>query len=219
MVGDGFVQTFDVLIDDLYLSVDIGGCEHLCDFSSYLPVGEWRVDGLHAVGLLGVGVALHLDAPAIGVVDQRVHSALTYQLHCGAECTEFGHARHVDAVAVGVSYLWRRADDNNLAGAQAVEYSEDALPQGGAAHNGVVDHYERVDSIGDASVGDVVDVGREFVAGCSFGYERAQFYILDGYFLDPHLAAHDAADGFGCQCALTLRFEYGLRFQTVEMSV
>lgn len=158
MVGDGFVQTFDVLMNDLYLSVDIGGGEHLCDFSSYLPVGEWRVDGLHAVGLLGVGVALHLDAPAVGVVEQRVHSALTYQLHRGAECTEFGHARHVDAVAVGVSYLWRRADDNDLAGAQAVEYSEDALPQGGAAHNGVVDHYERVDSIGDASVGDVVDV-------------------------------------------------------------
>lgn len=55
----------------------------------------------------------------------------------------------------------------------------------------VINHDEIVDTVGNASVADIIDMCCKVVARLPFGYERAQFYILNSYLLYAQLVGHD----------------------------
>ena len=203
MIRNRLVEAFEALVDDLHLGFHFGRCQHGGYLLGYLGVGEWRIDCLHAVGLLGVRALLHFQAPTVGVVEHVGHATVAEQRHRRAERAEFRHARQVDAVAVGVAHLGRGADYDDLARAQAVEDAEYALAQRRAAHY----------RVGHASVGDVVDVCGQFVARRAFGYECAQLDVLYGYLFDPDPAAHDAVESVESQRSGLLCGEYGVGLQ------
>ena len=92
---------------DLGLDRAVGG-EHTGDLVRDLLLSEWRVDSLDAVGYLEVEQPLLLAAAAIRLVEHALHATFAQQLDGGSECYELAHARHVDAVIVGIAHLWRR---------------------------------------------------------------------------------------------------------------
>ena len=173
MVGAGLVQPLERLIDYLHLGTDVLGLEQFHHLGRYLVVGEGGIDVLHVVHHLLLGqVGLRLGL-AVGGGDDVLHVAVAQQLDGRLESDELAHAGHVDAVVVGVAHLRRRADDDNLLRVQAVQNADDALPQGGAAHDGVVDDDEVVHARIQTAVGDVIDVGGQVVTRVALGNERA----------------------------------------------
>ena len=201
MVGTGGVETLYRLEDKLHGGLHAGGAQHLRHLAVDVVHAEGFVEGADAVALLGLGLAELRMTGLSDVVEQLPHAALLDEGYGGAEGAELLQRRHVDAVVVGIAYLRRTRHHHNLLGMQAVEYLEDALAQGGAAHDGVVDDDEVVHMGAQGAVGDVVDVGGEVVARTGLRDERAQLDVLPGHLLAAHrepLAAqalHHAVEG------------------------
>ena len=61
---------------------------------------------------------------------------------------------------------------------QTVEYAQNALLEGCAAHDRVVNHDEVVDIRLNTTVSDVVDMRRKVIARVALGDERAQLDVL-----------------------------------------
>ena len=114
-----------------------------------------------------------------------LHATFRYQCYGGAEGTQLFKMRHVDAVVVGVSYLRRTADHDNLLGMQAVENLQDTLLQGRAAHNAVIDNYQVVLPCLQRAVCYVIYMCGKVVASVALADEGAQFYVLPYHFLYP----------------------------------
>ena len=71
---------------------------------------------------------------------------------------------------------------------QTVQNLKDALLQGGAAHNRVVDNHQVIHTSLQAAVADVVNVGSQIVALAVVGNKGAQFNILPHHLLGTHVA-------------------------------
>ncbi len=130
----------------------------------------------------------------VRVLQHTLHATLLEQGHGRLECDEVSHARHVDAVAVGVADLGRARRHNDSLGLKTVQDAKDALLQSGAAHDAVVDHHQVVDAGSHGAVGDVVHVGHQVVSRAVFGDEGAQFRVLDGNFIDARALIQDGLD-------------------------
>ena len=120
--------------------------------------GKGFVEVLYAAAHLLLGLVKLLLAVLIGVVYQCVHAPFLEQFDAGAEGDELLQARHVYAVVVGIAYLRRGTDYDNLLGMQPVEYLYDALAQGSATDDAVVYHHEVVNSRLQHLVGYVIDM-------------------------------------------------------------
>ena len=75
---------------------------------------------------------------------------------------------------------------------QTVQDLEDALPQGGSAHDGIVDDNEIVFVRDQRTVSDVIDVSGKVVPRPVFRDERTQFDVLPHHLLDAHVVIEPA---------------------------
>ena len=114
----------------------------------------------------------------------------------GTEGDELVEVRHVDAVVVGVANLRTGTDEHHLLGVQAVEDADDALAEGRASHDGVVDDDEVVHLRFQGAVGDVIDVGSEVVALVALRDEGAELDVLDGNLLAADVVMEDGTQLF-----------------------
>ena len=163
MVGTGVVQTFDALEDQFDRCLHSLRAKHLHNLRIDLLDAERCIDIAHIVLWFRVW-SVGRFALAVGVSNNLFHSLLFDKGDGGAEGAELLEARHVDAVVVGVADLWRAADHHDLLGMQTVENLEDALAEGGATHDTVVDDDEVVFIRTKRTVTDIIDVSCEVVA-------------------------------------------------------
>ena len=75
---------------------------------------------------------------------------------------------------------------------QTVQHLEDALAQGCAPHNAVIDNHEVVDVGPQTAVADVIDVRGKVVALGPLGDEGAQLDVLPHHLLNPHIVIESA---------------------------
>ena len=141
MIRAGAVQALHGLEDESDGRGDAFGREELGNLGRDFLVAEGRVDFLDVV-LVGAAIG-RLDF-LIDLADNAVHAALLEEGEGSLEGDELVHARHVDAVVVGVANLRGRGDDNHAARVEAVEDADDALAEGRSAHDAVVDDDEVV---------------------------------------------------------------------------
>ena len=100
--------------------------------------------------------------------------------------------RHIDAIIIRIADLWRARHHHDFLGVQSVEDLEDALFQGSAAHNRVVDDDEVILIGRQRTVGDVIHMGGKVVALRAVRDESAQFDILPHHLLYPHVVIQPA---------------------------
>ena len=181
------MQSVEGLENNLDAGMDIFPAEHLRHLIRDVFVGKGRIDVFHTVDDRVFRLPLLLFSLVVRVDDDVFHAPADEQLDSHAKSDELAHARHVDAVVIGVSDLRRRGNDNDLFGMQAVEDADDALAEGRSAHDAVVDDHEVIDVRRDAAVGNVINVCGQIVAGISLGDEGAQFDVFE-----DHLLAADA---------------------------
>ena len=89
-------------------------------------------------------------------MEQLVHATLSYEGDAGSESDKLFETGHVDAVIVGITYLWRGTHDNHLLGMQTVENLDDALAECGSPHNAVVDDNKIIDTRGERLIGYII---------------------------------------------------------------
>lgn len=198
------MQSFDSLIDYLHLGARFSRRKHLGDLSADLLVGKRRIYRFDAVGLLRSGLLKLAKASLICLLLDILHAAVLQQRHGCTECYEFAHARHIDAVVIGVSHLRCRRYNYYLSWIQPVEYSENRLTKGSAAHYAVVDHHQTVDIRAHTAVGHVVDMSGEVVACGAFRYEGPEFDVFYRDFLYSQLASHYLQQFFLVEISLLL---------------
>ena len=75
---------------------------------------------------------------------------------------------------------------------QTVQDLEDALPQGGSAHDGIVDDDEVVFVRDQGTVGNVIHVGGKVVPRPVFRDERTKFDVLPHHLLNAHVVIEPA---------------------------
>ena len=134
-----------------------------------------------------------------------LHVAFFQQSDGSLEGDELLHAGHVDAIVIRIADLWGRGYDDNLFGLQTVENADDTLLQSRSSYNTVIDDYQVVFLWHEASVGNIIYVGCQVVAGISFCNKGTQLNILDGYLL-----ASDALRKNLFQFFMTRRVTQGL---------
>ena len=134
-----------------------------------------------------VGRQRIFQAGMIRISDPLLHAPFLEKGDSRPESAELLQMRHVDAIVIRIADLGRAGYHHDLAGMQAVEDLEDALPQGGAPDDAVVNDHEIVFIRHQGSVSDIIYVGRQVVAFPVLGDESAQFDILPHHFLDAYV--------------------------------
>ena len=74
---------------------------------------------------------------------------------------------------------------------QAIQDADDALSQGRAAHDTVVDHHQVIHERLNAAIGNVIDVGGQVVTAVALGDEGTQLDVFDRHFLAAHPHGED----------------------------
>ena len=120
------------------------------------------------------------------------HIALFQEFDGGLECDKLIHARHIDAVVVGITYLRRRRDNHNLLGIQTVKDTDDALFQRCSPHNAVVYNHQIVYVRHQTSIRNVVHMSRQVIAAVAFGNKRTQLDVLYRHFLTADAPRKDS---------------------------
>ncbi len=117
-----------------------------------------------------------------------IHSAVFQQSDSGFEGYKLAHSAHIDSIAVEVSHLGRRADNDDPTRMEAVKHRQDRLFQSGSADNRIVDDNERVYPVLNTTVCHVVDMCGQIVPRSSLGDKGPQFDILEGNLFDSKSA-------------------------------
>ncbi len=94
-----------------------------------------------------------------------LHAPFLQEGNGSTKSDEFTHARHVDAITIGVPYLRRGGDDDDLFRVEPVQNFDDALLECRAAHNAVVDDDQVVFASSQGSVCDIIHMCGKVVAG------------------------------------------------------
>ena len=134
-----------------------------------------------------LSVSLHFLATGIEFVEEAIQTMIFQQGDGGSEGDEVAQFAHINAIAVGVSDLGCRTDDDDLFGAESREHAYDAFLEGRTAHDGIIYDDEAIRIFSDGSVGDVVYVLHHFGTIGIFGDEGAHLYIFDGDLFDADL--------------------------------
>ena len=143
------------------------------------------------------------------MVQNGIQSSLAQQRYGGLKSDEVAQLGHVDAIAVGVTNLRRRTHDHNALGFKAVQHTQDALLQGGSAHNAVVEGHNAVFGPHNA-VGGIVDVRHHVVAAAVLRDEGAQLDVLPGDFFYARTGCHGQLNVFGSDGAAFANEQGGL---------
>ena len=171
VLGAGGVQAFDALEDEFDGRLHTLWPQHLYHL---------RIDFLDSERGIDIANTIYFSI-FTGKISVRYHLPHTPFFQQCDGCTksaEFFQAGHIDTVEIGIAHLRRAADHHYLLGVQAVENLEDALPEGRATNDAVIDDDEVVLVRFQTAVGDVIDVGRKVVAGTCLGDEGPQLDIF-----------------------------------------
>src|SRR6202012_2662414 len=142
----GFVEGVNRLEDYLYRDPDVGRRDQLRYFCRDLFVREELIDALGDVLRMQLTGTLQLLATIVEFLQTVFFTAVFHQFNCGPEGDEIAHLAHVDAIAIRITYLRGRGNNNNLLWLETGQHPDDAFFQGGAPHDGVVDDDEGVHS-------------------------------------------------------------------------
>ncbi len=185
------MQAFQILVDDFYFCIHIFRAQQLAYFVTDLLCREWLIDALHKVLLVQPATIRGVFAIVIYLLDDAVLTRFAQQRNGCLKGDEVAHAAHVNAVAIGVADLRRGGYDDDFLRPQAVQHLDDAFAQRGAAHDGVINHHQRVNAGADGAVGNVVHVLHHLGAAGIFGDEGAHLHVFDGNLLNAHAAANE----------------------------
>ena len=210
MIGTCLTMALKTLIYNPHLRLYTIWSQHPGNLIGDLLVGEEVVKFLHEILLLLIRDIALAEAAFIDIHYLISSTAIECELNGGLEGDKFLHACHVDAVIVGISHLRAGTYHHDAARMETVENADDALAQGGAAHDGIVDDHQIVLIRIERTVGDVVYVCRKVVARVGLGDEGAQLYILPGHLLGADAAREDAGELVGGEAAVGLDDPAGL---------
>lgn len=194
MVGEGGMEVVECLEDDADVSPNRDRCQQGADFCAEFIFCERCIDALDNILDLLPRQGQHSAGFLIDFFDHPRHAALGEQCDGGLEGNEVAKFCHIDAVAIGVADLGGGADDDDFSRPQAVECADDALAQGCAADDAVVNDDEVVCSGGHGAVGNVIDVGDNVVTTIILADEGSHLGVFDRDFLNPWLEANDLGE-------------------------
>ena len=177
------MQAVQSLIYNLYRCGHLCGTKHLHHLLGNLLIGKGCVYLLHVVHhFVGWQLALSL-ALGIHIIDEVLLLSLLQQFDGCSESNKLIHARHVDAVIVGIANLRTATHQHYLAGMQAVQDAYDTLLQSGSAHDTVINDNQIIHVWFQTAVGDVIHMRCQIIAAVALGDKGAQLDVLDGNLL------------------------------------
>lgn len=181
------MKSFKALEDKLNRCGDILRAQQPDHLLVKLVHGECGIKFLDRQRLLPCRLLKFFHALRVNILDELLHATPFQQGDAGTESDELLHSCHVYAVEVGIAYLWRTADNDNLLRMQTVKDFYDALSQGRPPHNRVINDHEIVLVRTHYAISDIIDMGSEVVAQSASGDECAQLYVLPRYLLEADI--------------------------------
>ena len=171
------MQIFNRLENDLNfaLPIDVPRAHALDDLRRDFLRRKRLVNFAHVVGAGRVrdfGAAQGVD-----FIEHRRLAAFFEQRHRRLESHELAELRHINAVAIRITNLWRRRHDHDLPRVEPREDTQNRFTQRRPAHDGIV-HADQIIAGFHGAVSDVVDVARELVAHAFLADKRADLDIL-----------------------------------------
>ena len=151
-------------------------------------IGKGGIDFLHVIHHLFFRQSYLIFRFPVGGSNHILHIPLFQKLDGSFESDKFAHLRHIDAVIVRITNLWRRRYNHDLLRTKTVENADDTLLQGSTTHNAIVDNHEIVDTGNQTSVRDVIYVGSQVIPTVSLGNECTELNIFDGNFFTADTA-------------------------------
>ncbi|KAF5048757.1 hypothetical protein DSECCO2_446700 [anaerobic digester metagenome] len=106
MVGNGFVQVFNGLVNHLYLGPAVCRGNQLGNFGRYLLSGERFVDFFHMIHHLFLRQFFLRFALQVYLIDDAGHFVFFQQFYGSNKCHEIPQFGHINAIAVRITDLW-----------------------------------------------------------------------------------------------------------------
>lgn len=100
------MHPFQTLKNYLNLGTSIFRFEHNRHMVGNISVRKRRIYAFHGIRYFVNRLLQLAKTVLVDVVNGRLHTTLFQQRDCCTKRDELAHSRHIDAIAVGITYLW-----------------------------------------------------------------------------------------------------------------